>query len=166
MLRRIAARIRLIRIHRIYTARSLAVLLGVHVQSVRSWTKQGLGTIDPDDRPIRILGHDAKTFLRELRSKRRCMLQPDQFYCSRCRAPRQSAVSDLGLGEYRRTLSNVKFFVIRTGRCLTCGCRLRRFDTLTVDEIFKLGAIPTNAETRLDESLTTPVGNNIKEYER
>jgi hypothetical protein len=78
---------RLVKIHRSYSVEEIAKLFGIHKNTVRSWVKVGLTTID-DKRPMLILGHDLAAFLqaRRLKNKRTC--KPGELYCVRCRVPK------------------------------------------------------------------------------
>ena len=78
---------RLVKIHRSYTVEEAARLLGKHKNTVRNWVKDGLTTID-DKRPMLILGHDLKTFIKKLRVKNKQCCKPGQLYCVRCRIPK------------------------------------------------------------------------------
>lgn len=163
MLRRIATRIRLIRIHRVYTTKTLADLLKVHVQTVRSWLKVGLRPVDPNDKPTRVVGADAKSFLQGARMHKRTRLLPRQFYCSRCRAPRESLPSALGFSPYRREIASGKYFVIRIGMCSVCGCRLRRFAVEDVHSADESTCTLKGAHSRLTNSPPSHSNTNIEE---
>jgi hypothetical protein len=81
---------RLVKIHRSYTVEEVTRLLGVHKNTVRRWTKEGLATID-DKRPMLILGHDLIAFLQVQRRKNKQHCKLGELYCVRCRAPRHPA---------------------------------------------------------------------------
>jgi hypothetical protein len=77
-----------IRKHRHYTYEDAAELLGVSVQTVRSWKGQGLEVLD-EGRPHYILGEALIEFLADRQRKTRSVLAPDQVYCFSCRAPKR-----------------------------------------------------------------------------
>jgi len=81
---------RLAKIHRNYTVEEVAVVFGVHRNTVRGWVKRGLPTND-GRRPMLILGADLVAFLRARRVKNKRTCQPGEMYCVRCRAPRAPA---------------------------------------------------------------------------
>ena len=81
---------RLAKIHRNYTVEEVAVVFGVHRNTVREWVKRGLPTND-DRRPMLILGADLVTFLRARRVKKKRTCQPGELYCFGCRAPKAAA---------------------------------------------------------------------------
>jgi hypothetical protein len=61
---------RLLKIHRNYTVGEVADILGTHKNTVRSWIKAGLSTID-NKRPTLILGHELIAFLQARRARRK-----------------------------------------------------------------------------------------------
>lgn len=79
---------RRVKIHRSYAVDEAARLLGVHKNTVRSWIKRGLPTVD-NRRPILILGRSLSNFLRTRRRRRRQPCQSGELYCLRCRAPKR-----------------------------------------------------------------------------
>lgn len=78
-----------VKIHRQYTYESAADALGVSVQTVRSWRKDGLVVLY-SQKPHLILGHDLKRFIQDRRSKTTCELASDEFLCMVCRAPKRA----------------------------------------------------------------------------
>lgn len=78
---------RLVKIHRNYTIEEIANLFGIHKNTVRSWVKAGLATID-NKRPMLILGHDLSEFLQARRVKNKQTCKPGEMYCVRCHAPK------------------------------------------------------------------------------
>lgn len=110
---------RLVKIHRNYTVEDIAHLLGVHKNTVRTWIKQGLSTID-DNRPILILGRVLSTFLQARRVKNKRPCKPNQMYCLRCRSPKVPAGNMVEYEPKTETLGNL--FAI----CPDCGLGMNR----------------------------------------
>jgi hypothetical protein len=81
---------RLVKTHRNYSVEDIARLFGVHKNTVRTWLKQGLATID-DRRPMLILGRELSRFLQERRQKAKQSCGPGRIYCVACRAPKVPA---------------------------------------------------------------------------
>ena len=81
---------RRVKTHRSYTVEEVASLFGIHKNTVRNWTKNGLTTID-SKRPMLILGSDLVEFLQIRRTKNKQACKPGELYCVRCRVPRPAA---------------------------------------------------------------------------
>lgn len=96
-MRKRRANYRLVKTHRSYRVDEAARLLDVHRNTVRAWVKAGLSVCD-GNRPILILGRELAAFLkaRQVKNKRPC--KPGEFYCVRCREPKQPA---LDMAEYK-----------------------------------------------------------------
>ena len=108
---------RLIKTRRSYTVEQLAQLLGCHKNTVRSWLRQGLDTLDAK-RPLLIHGSAARGFLEAKRRSTRHRCKPDQLYCLRCHAPRTPAD--------RRAIYSAmpRQAPLLTGHCGECGTHM------------------------------------------
>jgi hypothetical protein len=78
---------RRVKIHRNYSVEDITRLFNLHKNTVRSWLKQGLATID-DRRPMLVLGGELSRFLYERRKKGKRECGPGRIYCIACRAPK------------------------------------------------------------------------------
>lgn len=72
---------------RSYTVEEVAGLFGIHKNTVRTWGKYGLASIDCK-RPMLILGSDLVEFLQKRRARNKQACKPGELYCVRCRVPR------------------------------------------------------------------------------
>lgn len=79
---------RALKANRTYTIPELALSLDVSVGCVRGWVRDGLSAMI-SKRPYLILGSDARAFLERRRNNATTSLQPDQFFCMSCKAPRR-----------------------------------------------------------------------------
>jgi hypothetical protein len=75
------------KINRNYTISEIALLYGVHKNTVKAWLKRGLKRID-DHSPYLILGTDLRLFLKDLRTINKRPCEVGEIYCMKCRAPR------------------------------------------------------------------------------
>ncbi|MBC2776732.1 helix-turn-helix domain-containing protein [Parasphingopyxis marina] len=87
---------RLPKVHRAYAVDEAARLLGVHKNTIWTWVKSGLPTIDKS-RPALMLGSDLREWLSQRRKAAKQPCPPGTIYCMKCRQPRAPA---LGLAEY------------------------------------------------------------------
>ena len=110
---------RRVKIHRSYTVEEAARLFGVHKNTVRGWLKAGLQTID-GRRPILILGRQLASFLHARRERRRQRCRAGEFYCFRCRAPRDSAAGTADYLPITASSGNLR------AMCADCGTRMYR----------------------------------------
>lgn len=101
-----------------------ARLFRVHKNTVRAWVKSGLPTTDAR-RPILILGRELARFLHERRQRTRQQCQPGQFYCLRCRAPREPASRVAAYVPITSSSGNLR------GQCGDCGVLMWRHVSVT-----------------------------------
>ena len=151
---------RRVKIHRNYEIAEVAVLSGVHRQTVRRWIAAGLPTTDAT-RPLLIRGQDLRAFLRAREPiKQKC--RPGEFYCLRCRAPRRPA---LDMAQYRPRTS---LRGLLCGICPTCDGMIYRAVNRDTIELMRGGldiAFPS-AERRIGDS-AEPISNvDFKQDER
>lgn len=78
------------KVNRSYTFEELAAVYGVHTNTVALWVKNGLPCLK-GQKPYLILGHDARDYLQALCRDRKRKCRVDEFYCVRCKKPRQPA---------------------------------------------------------------------------
>jgi hypothetical protein len=110
---------RRVKVHRNYTVEEVARLFGMHKTAVRGWLKAGLPRID-GRRPILILGRELAAFLHARQQRRRRRCQSGEFYCFRCRAPRNCALKTADYLPLSPTSGNLR------GTCAACGTRMYR----------------------------------------
>ena len=91
----------------------------VHKNTVRGWLKSGLETVDIR-RPTLVLGRKLSAFLHARRQHTRQRCKPGQFYCLRCRAPKEPASRKADYVPITSTSGNLK------GNCPDCGSRICR----------------------------------------
>jgi len=115
---------RLVKIHRNYTAGEVAVVLGIHKNTVRAWIKAGLPTID-EKRPVLILGNELIAFLQARRAKKRKPCEPGQLYCVKCRSSKFPAAR---MADYVSLSEEVGNLV---AICPDCDCLMHRCVSLT-----------------------------------
>lgn len=110
---------RLVKIHRNYTVEEVALRLRVHKNTVRSWLRVGLPTIDAS-RPTLIHGQDLSRFLMDRRRRARIRCQPGEIFCVKCRVPRVPAGRMVDYIPLTGTSGNLR------GICPSCGILIHR----------------------------------------
>src|SRR3954464_13745227 len=79
-----------------YTVQEIADLFDIHKNAVLRWLKNGL-IADLSQRPFLIRGDELIRFLKQRQDGRRQKCRPEEFFCFRCRAPREAwlGIADL-----------------------------------------------------------------------
>lgn len=111
--------LRLIRRSVTYSVPEISELLGLHVNTVRSWVKDGLPTID-DSRPYLIHGADLYSFLKKRMRSRKSPCGDGEMFCFRCRAPRRPVAGSAIIASRRKTTLTI------SGACEACGSKMNR----------------------------------------
>jgi hypothetical protein len=115
-----------VKLNRNYTFEELALVLGVHKNTVSTWVKNGLPCLK-DKRPFLILGAEAKVFLQRQRTAKKKKCRPDELFCMRCKTPTRPAenfVEYLPLADTKGRL---------TGFCERCESVVNKF--VSVDSL-------------------------------
>lgn len=110
---------RLVKIHRSYAVEEIARVLGVHKNTVRTWVKSGLTTIDRR-RPTLVHGLALATFLSERRRRGKQTCRPGEVYCVRCRSPKVPAANMADYLAITPTSGNLR------GICPDCSSLMHR----------------------------------------
>lgn len=79
-----------VKLNRSYTFEELAVVLGVHKNTVSTWVKNGLPCLK-ERRPFLILGAEARAYLQQQRKIKKQKCKPEELFCMRCKAPTRPA---------------------------------------------------------------------------
>ncbi|MEY8689640.1 MAG: helix-turn-helix domain-containing protein [Leptothrix sp. (in: b-proteobacteria)] len=134
----------------------IARLYDVHRNTVRSWIKHGLRTVDAR-RPLLVLGRDLADFLQQRRTEGKHPCGPDELYCLRCRAPRQPAHGQLIYRPLTPTQGNL------TGLCSCCGAKVNRRVSLAklpqVEAVLCVARM--QGEGHIDESPNTSLNSDF-----
>ncbi len=74
-----------------YTVQEIADLFGIHKNAVLRWLREGL-CADRSQRPFLIRGDELARFLNERQNGKRRRCAPGEFFCFRCRVPREACL--------------------------------------------------------------------------
>lgn len=135
------------KIHRNYTVEEIALLYGVHKNTVRLWIKDGLSTID-QKRPILIAGAELRSYWQNKRTSRKHKCQPYEIFCLRCRIPQRPAAN---MADYKPLNGSTGRLI---GLCPDCGGVINKFIKCTrLDDIRgQLDITHTKALEHINES--------------
>lgn len=104
---------RLVKIHRSYSVRELAALLGKHPNTIRNWQATGLETFR-NGREALAVGSEVRRFLEEKRNAAKRPCPPGSLFCFKCKKPRRPAFNEVELSHPLDCRS------VLTGICPVC----------------------------------------------
>jgi len=140
---------------RSYSTEELAFALKVHVQTIRTWKKQGMKSIDGNSYPYLYFGYDIKDFLKKLTNKTKRKMLDNEMYCLKCRKP--VIPSKTQIKDRNILIGNGKKSTIIHGLCPKCGSQVRRFDIQrTVPE-----SVPIKNRVKNNPIIKSKVGEQI-----
>lgn len=117
---------RIIRLNYSYTLQEISNLYENHIRTIRTWLKEGLQIID-GIYPYLVKGRDLKEFISKRQLKQKVKLEPEQFYCTKCKTARNALNNQVKLVYSGKTIGKgVKDFTIQ-GICEVCGTKVNRF---------------------------------------
>ena len=108
------------KINRSYTFEELAAVYGVHKNTVASWVKNGLPSLN-EKRPFLILGAEVRRFHQGNRLTKKQHCQADEMFCMSCSKPTKLAenyVEYIPISETKGRL---------TGICVCCDGIVNKF---------------------------------------
>lgn len=110
-----------------YTSKRIAQDLGVHPRTVQGWFQEGLQPIE-NKKPFLVMGYELKRFLEQKLKKRKTSLQPEEFYCTKCREAVRPTDNDVWIEISERTIGNQGFRAMTVkGICENCNSKINRF---------------------------------------
>lgn len=105
---------------RIYTLKMAARTIGSSEATIRKYGKQGLRVIR-DSRPHLVRGADLIEFLQKREAANRNNMADGQFYCMKCKAPRDAVSDSIVFTAYSPLTGRL------SGVCGVCGGKMGRF---------------------------------------
>lgn len=117
---------KLIKTRESYTSKQIGELFNLHLKTIQLWVKDGLITIS--NKPILIMGYDLKEYLDSKQNDRKCKLESDEFYCTKCRKAVRSTDNDVWLELTGKTIGKNQYKeIVIKGVCDECHTRVNRF---------------------------------------
>ncbi len=101
---------------------------GLHAQTVRTWVKKGLKTIDKGN-PALIYGYDLIEYLKKYNTRNKCKTAFDEMFCFKCQDARNIFQRKTAIEHKAKTL-----FV--SGHCRECKTVMNK--TYKMDDLPKL----------------------------
>jgi hypothetical protein len=111
--------LRSIKSSRCYDVPELALLLGVHKNTIRNWQRAGLKPID-GNRPTLFHGGEVRSFLERRKASAKAPCPPGTLYCLRCRAPRSPVPGSAEFLPGKSSTGNIR------ARCEVCDAHMHR----------------------------------------
>jgi hypothetical protein len=149
---------RLAKIHRSYSVEEVARLFKIHKNTVHTWLKQGLESID-GQRPTVVRGEAIRRFLGERRTRAKRPCGPGRIYCLPCRSPKIPALKMaecVATGDTTGALQGI---------CPDCGRMIyRRVNPQKIDAVRgDLDVTFTQAGSRIDDTANPNVNRDSSE---
>ncbi|MGH1375234.1 MAG: hypothetical protein ACRBCK_02700 [Alphaproteobacteria bacterium] len=105
--------------------------IGLHIQTIRVWVRNGLKTID-SGKPTLVYGNDLIAYLKAQNDKGKCQTPFDQIYCMKCKDARPI---------YKNKITTE----FKNGFVRTCGhcreCKTKMFKNYKMDDYGELKRI-------------------------
>ena len=115
---------------RTYTTAELCKEFGVHPRTIQGWHKKGLNPIHPSSRSFIFLGQTVKDFLKAAKAKRRVKLNPNEFYCPRCKLAQKALPGSFEIIQTTKALGKGGAIqIILKALCCLCQCKMRRLSS-------------------------------------
>lgn len=125
--------------HFTYTTKDIAALFGTCEKTVQRWiAMEGLVPVEGSRNPYLIKGATLSTFLLARAKKSKTHLQPDDFYCLKCRVARKGKAESVRMKRTETRMGKDRYMGIKMAECEVCGRQINRFFTYPKDEANKI----------------------------
>ena len=110
-----------------YTFKQIGDLLKIHFRTAQGWKQEGLKIIS-QEKPYLVMGYDLKEFLSKKLQNRQIKLQPNEFYCMKCKKGVRSAGNKIWIELSGKTIGNQNFKELTIkGICEFCDSKINKF---------------------------------------
>jgi hypothetical protein len=158
---------RLIKGQHSYTFKEISKQLNVHNRTIRRWRKSGMKLLDEKSHPFLVLGKDLIRFLKQKDSDRRVKLLENEFFCMKCKLPRESKPEMIQLEFNGKTIGKNQKQVIIRGVCCECTSRLTRISTESkIEDIRKQSMLYKQCDIVLPDNIGSCLYADIEEIKR
>lgn len=114
---------------RSYDASELAETLGVHLQTIRQWHRDGLKALPDTKSPYLFLGSEVKAFLKAESEKHKITLKYGEFLCFSCRVAVKPSPETIEIKERNQKLGNGVQAIYLKSKCPECGRTVMLFSS-------------------------------------
>ena len=105
----------------------IANLLSKDKRTCFRWIDEGLKVIEPDSKPLLIMGFELVRFLQEKQNKNKVSLKENEYYCLHCkRAVNATSGSEETKQTGKKIGKNNRDQIIKTGSCNICNTKINR----------------------------------------
>lgn len=147
--------VRRIRLTVSYTVQDIAEMFKLHKGAVLIWIKKGLPIID-NKKPYLIYGEELVQYLQIKKAKRKFKCKPDEFFCFKCRHPRQADKNVVTIDFKSKTKVRI------IGHCQICKTKIQRVGSAAkLNEYQKIFSVVTLVKQHIFESNLPSVNTNI-----
>ncbi len=126
--------IHLIKKDQVYTSKELAETLGKHIRTIHTWHREGLPAL-PGTFPLLFKGEEVKAYLTQQRQTQKQPLQPNEFFCMHCHAPKHSVPGCVQITSGRQMGKFQQYRI--TGKCEMCSTKISRLTSNKTPEVLE-----------------------------
>jgi hypothetical protein len=146
--------VRLIKTTWPYTVQEIGELFDIHKNAVLRWLKEGLRA-DRSQRPYLIRGDELTRFLNQRQDGKRQQCSPGQFFCFKCRMPREAylGIADIAIVSPTRfrikalcSVCDTKVTKVQRVRNLARMKALFHIQQLTGEHLLECAALRLNSD--------------------
>ncbi len=137
---------------RSYDASELAETLGVHLQTIRQWHRDGLKALPDTKSPYLFLGSEVKVFLKAEAEKHKTPLRDGEFYCLSCRKGVKPDPQTIEIKERKQKLGNGAQAIYLKSKCPECSRTVMLFSSRAKLKEQEIARMPPKSASQTEPS--------------
>lgn len=116
---------RLIKQRHSYDLEEIAELLNKDKRTCFRWIGEGLKVLDPDSKPLLVMGFELMKFLKEKQNKNKVSLKENESFCLHCKKPRKAKAGSIEMNPTGNKIGKEnREQIMKTGLCEVCGGKI------------------------------------------